>query len=196
MYTLHTHEHVYLPLCIHTRCRMVWMKALQIVKAHITRDVNTQPSHSDADGGACLTSQLITLPTQVTGRLASNKSASNRRRARKNRYGHRRTGQTLIRNPTYRQWKKWCWRNTGRRLTRVSHSLAKTVRHFGGYVCTWPACNVFKCIAMCYNVLQHAVLRCGVLQCVAVCCSVLRIAVMSNLRDISKQWAFYEQHSN
>ena len=51
-----------------------------MVRAHTIRDACTPPSHPDADGGRGRFTLPLTAPlTQVTGRLASNKSASSRR---------------------------------------------------------------------------------------------------------------------
>jgi len=131
-YTLHTPEHLYLSLCMNIRYRMVRKKALHVVRAHTIRDACTPPSHPDADGGRGRFTLPLTAPlTQVTGRLASNKSASSGRIAMQYQRGHRCKGQTLCNNPTYRHWRNWCSENTGRRFNRITHYRAETTTQSG-----------------------------------------------------------------
>ena len=96
---------------------------------HYSRCVH--PTKSSGRGRGRFTLPLTAPLTQVTGRLASNKSASSGRIAMQYQRGHRCTGKTLCNNPTYRHWRNWCSENTGRRFNRITHYRAKTTRHSG-----------------------------------------------------------------
>ena len=136
MYTLHTHEHVYLPLCINTRCRMVCMKALELVKTHITRDVNTQPGHQDADGGGVsyITINHTTYASDGSSRVEQigfKQKECEKIKARE--WAHRANPKL---NPNISVMEQLVLKeHQAKTHSNVAFSR-KTVRHSGMYVCT------------------------------------------------------------